>query len=269
MGLISINQVSSDPRKASTLEQIAAGVEIAANILGVGMKGYETFGPKGKADARESEARARYYDAQSLTKPFDEETKRQNNKLDHMLKTQEVKNKGLQGQILGAKIAKGDTPALPQHEQRFVNDTTIANSKKLRIANSLEAGLQKGKDPKLSQDAKIKVYEGMLKTLNSPEGADAIGKEEANRLGGLLQYKLFNIMNPGSFMGRDIDLFEEQVKSNVDILRDATKLNQKMVEDKFREYGVNPKAIGGPGSATNLNEMSDDQLDEMLRKISE
>jgi hypothetical protein len=44
MALIGINSVNPGPRKPSTLEQIAQGVEIAANVLNTGLNAYKVFG---------------------------------------------------------------------------------------------------------------------------------------------------------------------------------------------------------------------------------
>jgi hypothetical protein len=62
--------------------------------------------------------------------------------------------------------------------------------------------------------------EGMLKALNSAFGADAVGVEEADRLGGYLK-PLKAPWEPGSMVGRDLDLFYEQVKAKSDALKAA------------------------------------------------
>ena len=72
MPLIGINSVQSDPRKPSKLEQIAEGVQIAANVLGTGLNAYKTFGidrPRAQSEIKESEAKAKLYESQAAKAP--------------------------------------------------------------------------------------------------------------------------------------------------------------------------------------------------------
>jgi ribosomal protein L20 len=74
MGLIGINpgRGRGSERKPSTLENIAAAVDIASKVLGTGLETYKTFGPEktlNEANVKETEARAKYYDAKSAEKP--------------------------------------------------------------------------------------------------------------------------------------------------------------------------------------------------------
>lgn len=66
MALIGINPVQSDPRKPTTLEQIAQGVDIASKVVGGGLDFYKTVAmdkPQGEADIRLKNAQAKYYEA--------------------------------------------------------------------------------------------------------------------------------------------------------------------------------------------------------------
>jgi hypothetical protein len=68
MPLIGINTVQKQERAPSTFDQIAAGLQVAAQLLNTGVNAYSKLGPeadKAKADAAESAARSRYYDAQT------------------------------------------------------------------------------------------------------------------------------------------------------------------------------------------------------------
>jgi hypothetical protein len=125
---------------------------------------------------------------------------------------------------------------LPKEAQITIQKMSEKNAGKEAIANSLASGLQEMKQAK-DPSVKIKLAEGLLKTLNSPEGADAIGSEEAKRIGGLLQFKMFNVTEPGSMFGRDVDKFEEQVGSTEKSLREGIRRNQELIDGSYQAAG--------------------------------
>lgn len=129
-----------------------------------------------------------------------------------------------------------DADALPMEDQETVKDLAKKNAAKISIANQIE-GVMKNWD-RLSDDQKIAQGSQLLKTLNSTEGADAIGKEEAERLGSFLHYKMFNLTNPGSFIGRDLDEFKKQAMGTAGGIREAIRANQLVQNDLYRRHGV-------------------------------
>lgn len=87
MALIGINPVSGGgERKQSTLEQIAAGVQIASNLLNTGLNAYETFGIKAPREQAETE----YYKAQTAGLPAKEAAAAENAKLDRAYKESQI-----------------------------------------------------------------------------------------------------------------------------------------------------------------------------------
>jgi hypothetical protein len=81
------------------------------------------------------------------------------------------------------------------------------------IIGDFDASLNQLKDPNINYDSKIKIGQQLLKTINAMAGGlDAVGAEEVRRLGSFLEYKLGNITDPGSFVGRDLPLFIEQIE---------------------------------------------------------
>lgn len=66
MALIGVNPSAPRQKGPSTLEQIAAGVDIATKVLGLGLQGYKTFG----IDKPQAEARAQYYKAQAENEKY-------------------------------------------------------------------------------------------------------------------------------------------------------------------------------------------------------
>jgi hypothetical protein len=127
---------------------------------------------------------------------------------------------------IDAKRAEG--PKLPLDRQKIVEGLATKNAGKSSIKNQLDAFM--GSWDGLSEDQKIVQGRQLLKTLNSPEGADAIGAEEAKRLGGLLEYKIGNFTDPGSFIGRDLEEFGNQVRNTSRMLGDGISSNQDQID---------------------------------------
>ncbi len=145
---------------------------------------------------------------------------------------------------MGVAGGRGDPfKHLPKEGQITVSKMADKNASKNAIANSLQAGLE-AMQAEQNEDVKIKLGESLLKTLNSPEGVDAIGAEEAKRLGGLLQFKKFNMFEPGSMFGRDVPEFEGQLGATVDYLREGVKKNQKEIDSAYESAGVNAPQRG-------------------------
>jgi hypothetical protein len=82
-----------------------------------------------------------------------------------------------------------------------------------------------------TEDDKIRIGCQMLKVLNSPEGADAIGVEEARRLGNALEFQVFNVLDPGPMFGRDIEGFDSQVASTIAAVEGGIKMNEQRINE--------------------------------------
>lgn len=137
-----------------------------------------------------------------------------------------------------------DANAPAQKMQGEIAGTVASQS---TIANSIYQGLQQLEDPKIPEDQKVVIGREMLKTLNSQMGKDAIGAEEAQRLGGLLEYKWLNFMNPGPVFGRDVPAFTKQVRNNYNRLRGAVQANEGLLtKTKRGESLVPPELPAGP-----------------------
>ena len=132
------------------------------------------------------------------------------------------------------------------------NDGRQDQIKKLSTQNATLSGvktaMQKAvmqlENAGLSEAEKIKAGQGLLKLLNSAEGADAVGAEEAKRIGSFLEYKIGNITGPGSFIGRDLDLFTKQIKNNANFLHDRIAGNEATLRDI--KNGVSLSSGGQP-----------------------
>lgn len=156
---------------------------------------------------------------------------------------------GLQREGLDIDRAKLDIDRMKAGETEMPLEvkTEIAglankNAAKTSIANQMRGYLTRYQDAQ-TEDQKIVIGRQMLKVLNSPEGADAIGVEEAKRLGGLLEYKLFNFTDPGSKFGRDLSEFEDQVIDTVSAVESGVQLNRKRIQQlSGRRQGGTPQA---------------------------
>lgn len=277
MAITPVQVPSARPRerKKSVMEQIAEGVDIASKVLGTGVNAYKVFG----IDAANAEDEKKY--RQSVV-----ENQKQDNaiKLASELRPgseEEIAKKltmsvpGFEGQymprekqnpvqemaaLLGLKLKEkeletANKPKLPSFEEPVVKDMNTDMEKLLTSGNFLEEKLNLARDPKVNPEVAISIRQEMLKKMNDPINSDAIGKEEVNRLGSLLKNKVFNVTEPGSFVGRDLDLFDQQAESAIKAIRATAAQKQHRLEMKLKQYNVEvPKmgeihqSLGGSGA---------------------
>jgi hypothetical protein len=141
----------------------------------------------------------------------------------------------------GDEVPDGDEVAwkkLPKDQQITVQKLAQDNAQRTSIANMMKAELENYKNAK-TEDDKIKAGQGMLKLLNSPLNPDAVGKEESERIGSFLEFKKGNFTGPGSFIGRDLDLFENQVADKIGAMDSSVAANQAIVDGLLKRQ---PKA---------------------------
>lgn len=145
------------------------------------------------------------------------------------LKTAEDAN-SLRQQLMEAKLG-GEAP-LPLDQKKEVETLAIKNANKRSIANQIKSGIAEW-DAAKDDDQKLTTGLQLIKVLNSTEGADAVGKEEAERLAGYLKYKVGNITGPGSFMGRDLPEFRTQMESKAREIENAIAMNQGNIDSLY------------------------------------
>jgi hypothetical protein len=131
---------------------------------------------------------------------------------------------------------------LPPENKEMIKDLAKATAGKIDITNHINSALEILKDPRVSEEQKVVAGENLLKTLNSAEGKDAVGAEESKRLGSFLQYKMANFTGPGSFIGRDLDKFTDQVALKAQELTQSAERNQARIDQL---YGRNSREING------------------------
>lgn len=155
---------------------------------------------------------------------------------------------------------------------------------KINIRNSIQGQLDQMKVALEAEDEDLAVSigNGMLKTLNSTEGADAVGVDEAKRLASFLEYKIANFTQPGSFIGRDLDKFVTQAESRIGSINQSIEDNRKEIarlkgnlqqstENLAKQRGITiPKsgqAIAGPSDGGGDLEFSKaDAIKELKRR---
>lgn len=156
------------------------------------------------------------------------------------------------------RAAKSREADLPRDAAKAVEVLQTNNAKKISIRNQLRGALDQMRNAS-SEDQKIVIGRQMLKTLNSTEGADAIGVEEANRLGGLLEYQILNIRNPGPMFGRDVKEFERQVEATIRGIDSAVRANEEVIRGYKAKPGdpaILPKVNESPRPAPKVNPSS-------------
>lgn len=137
---------------------------------------------------------------------------------------------------------------LAPEQQAVATGLSQKNASKIAIKNQIDAVM--GNWDNLSDEQKIVQGRQLLKTLNSTEGADAIGAEEAKRLGGLLEFQVFNINQPGPMFGRDLKGFKTQAKDTSTAIGRAVDANRAIIEEmtgRKQAYQGAPSAIQGTG----------------------
>ena len=72
-------------------------------------------------------------------------------------------------------------------------DIDKSNAKLSPIRSEIASALKMLEDPNVSEEDKIRIGQGLVKTLNSTQGADAVGSEEAQRLASELESSLGTI----------------------------------------------------------------------------
>lgn len=134
--------------------------------------------------------------------------------------------------------------AIPKDQQIKIEGLTREVTSREAIVNDISAGLEQLKDPKISEDEKVILGREMLKTLNSAQGKDAIGAEEAKRLGGLLESQV-RLFSPGKLFGRDLPLFTSQVENNLSRLKKSTTTGQSQIDQLMGRGGGLLNSAGG------------------------
>jgi hypothetical protein len=121
---------------------------------------------------------------------------------------------------------------LPEDSKITIKALSANNANKEAISSQIEAVFSRWDT--LSDSEKLQQGRQLIKTLNSTQGSDAVGAEEAKRLAGKLEFTLGNFFNsePTQF-GRDIEGFKKDAETTVAGIRDAMKSNQAVIDKAY------------------------------------
>lgn len=260
--------VNAPPQRESALDRIAkvlgianAGVQIGANVYGV---------KKGMDESALAQAAAKVEDsplAESITGrakavgiSIPEGTTLRQAKANHYLESIEKgeqfkhdlakidREKGWDLKKAGANPAKMAYEQLPHEKQIQITKLSDKIAAKTDIANQIDADLGILNDPNISEDQKLSRAQGMIKTLNSTQGQDAVGVEEAKRLASYLEFHVIpNFTQPGAIVGRaPITDFAQQADITAQTLRKAVESSNRDIDSLYGRTSQPGKTVQEP-----------------------
>jgi hypothetical protein len=133
----------------------------------------------------------------------------------------------LAGQKVGGRVIKSSADQVLKPVGAGANKHLVESAGKAnQIANYLKAQLALF-DAKTDEKDKIRLGRGMLKGMNSAFGPDAIGKDEAHRLGGSLEYGLDPAAKGWTSLAPNPAAFRQQIVDQIDAQESAAKMNRE------------------------------------------
>ncbi len=155
-----------------------------------------------------------------------------NEKANPMVKGLEIKKLQAEIRKIEAEAGKARSENLPPENKEQINKLAGSNASKMAIAKQIDSDSKILDDPNVSEDQKLIKARQMIKTLNSTQGQDAVGAEEAKRLAGLLEFQVLNLTNPGPVFGRaPVAEFSKQSKFTSKSLKDAINETQNVIAE--------------------------------------
>lgn len=154
------------------------------------------------------------------------------------------------------KDPKPEGSDLAIDRRKEVEALAVKNANKRSISATINGMLDQFKAAK-TKDEQIRIGRMMLKSLNSQEGADAIGVEESRRLGDAIEFQIANWTGPGPLVGRDLDGFQSQVESTVAAINAGVATNQARIDElmgRAKPPAPKPKTVIQNGHTYTLNE---------------
>jgi hypothetical protein len=153
-------------------------------------------------------------------------------KANPMVKGLEIKKLQAEIRKIEAEAGKARSENLPPENKEQINKLAGSNASKMAIVKQIDSDAKILDDPNVSEDQKLIKARQMIKTLNSTQGQDAVGAEEAKRLAGLLEFNILNLTNPGPVFGRaPVAEFSKQAKFTSKSLKDAINSTQGVISE--------------------------------------
>jgi len=148
----------------------------------------------------------------------------------------------------------GKATQLSVEDRKKINDLTSDVDTKQRIASALDINIAQLTDPKIDPFVKRQAGLSILKTLNSAEGKDAVGAEEAKRLGQFLQFQLNPVksLETGRYFGTDMPRFIQQISIKRDELKQRAEETQKKIDGISSKYQTGAQKVLDADTARSL-----------------
>lgn len=224
---------------------LAGGVGILPGLLSgyAGMKGGE--GKEYANDVKSyNNAVAQAFNSDKLSQELGLKT--QGLDLDAAKLAETIRNNKAKESLESSKPDRID-PNTP--EQIFIKSAVPKMSGKQSILNTLKSTLEEYNQAlnRGDEEAAYTIGARALKTINSPEGADAIGVDEAKRLGSQLNMFRTPFQIPGDYgIGRKLPEFGKSLEDNINVL-------QKSIDESVSQIKNPSKVLGGKqGGKTKL-----------------
>lgn len=171
-----------------------------------------------------------------------------------------LKEKGLELDERKVKAIEESIKSKPikvaPENQATANALAIKNANKVSIANQIEENIAAFDMAKNDND-RLALGRQMIKVLNSSEGQDAVGAEEARRLGEKLTFAYGNLTSDDPIrFGRDLKGFRTQAIATMDALRRGADKNREVIE----------QATGRPSPIKNQSDSTNQVLSPEKRK---
>jgi len=138
---------------------------------------------------------------------------------------------------------------LPEEKKQTIEGLAKKNVNKVAIANQIDSVISNWDS--LTESEKLIQGRQLIKTLNSAEGADAVGTEEAKRLGSNLEFAMGNLTNDNPIQfGRNLKGFKKQSEDTSKAIRRAINMNNDLIDEAYgrprssgsKSYGDDVKA---------------------------
>lgn len=172
-------------------------------------------------------------------------------------------------------VSNDELKLLPEDRREYVKTLTRGNAEKVSIFSNIEANLKKLRDPKIDGKVRKQLASQMIKTINSIQGRDAVGSEEAQRIGTFLEtHTLDPFSVRGTSIGQDLERFIEQADITGQTIADTVDSNNLLIDEEFNSRGIKRQSKplrsntpSAPAKAVNPNQVTIDKYKNTLKTL--
>jgi hypothetical protein len=131
--------------------------------------------------------------------------------------------------------------SLPEPQKIAVKELSTDASKKQGIANQIDGYLKQWNEAK-TDTGRTQIGQQMIKLLNSAQGQDAVGAEEARRLANELEP--YTLKSPSGLprLGQDLKAFKTRAEAVREALKNTVKTNQEQVQQIYQQFAPDSPA---------------------------